>query len=197
MKKYLFGFALVLSGLIMSGCAKVPQAEVDGANAAIELARVAQADVYLSAEFAAVQDSMNAINAEIETQKSKMFASYGDVKLKLASVTASATELEGKTAVRKEAIKSEVNAAIAQLQTLAAENLALVESAPKGKEGKAAIEAIKGDLSVIDAAAAEIPALLESGDLLGAQSKANATLEKANAIKVELTTVVEKYNKKN
>lgn len=196
MKKNLIVFALALTGLFMGGCAKAPQTEIDSATAAIETANLAEASVYMPVEYAALQDSMNAINAAVETQKSKMFGSYSDIKLKLAAVEATAVELEGKTIAKKESIKEEVNSIYAQLQALAIENNALVEKAPKGKEGKAAIEAIKGELAVIDATVAELPQLLESGNLLAAQTKAKAAQEKALAINAELTGVIEKYTKK-
>jgi len=72
------------------------------------------------------------------------------------------------------------------------ENTALLAKAPKGKEGKEAIEAIKLDLAGITASAGEVPALLASGDLLGAQTKINAAQQKATEINTELKTVLEK-----
>jgi hypothetical protein len=196
MKKNLVVFALVITGLVMGGCAKVPQMEIDAVNVSIEKAKVAEADVYLPAEFAAVQDSMNAINAEVEAQKSKMFGSYKDVKVKLAALQVVADELEGKSIAKKEEIKLEVNTIYAEMQTLLAENNALLLKAPKGKEGKVVIEAIKGELTVIEATMAEVPGLLESGNLLGAQAKVKAVQEKATAINAELLAVIEKYTQK-
>ena len=64
---------------------KIPQAEIDATNAAIEAAKTAEAAVYVPAEFAAVQDSLNAIMADITAQKSKLFKKFG-AKEKLASV---------------------------------------------------------------------------------------------------------------
>lgn len=197
MKKNLIVFALAITGLLMGGCAKVPEAEIAATTAAIEKAKLAEADVYLQAEYSALQDSMGAINAEVEVQKSKLFASYTVVKEKLASLQVRAAEVEVNAGVRKQEITAEVNALYAQLQTLAADNLALTEQAPKGKEGKAAIEAIKGELSAIDASTAEVFQLLEGGKLLAAQAKATAAVEKANAINAELKAVIEKYGKKN
>lgn len=196
MKKNLIVFALVITGLFMGGCAKAPQTEIDSATAAIETAKLAQADVYMQTEFVALQDSMNAINVAIETQKSKMFGSYSDIKVQLAALEASAIELEAATVTKKAEIKEEVNAMYAELQILASENLSLVEKAPKGKEGKAAIEAIKGELAVIDATVAELPQLLEGDNLLTAQTKAKAAHEKALAINAELTAVIAKYTGK-
>ena len=192
MKKNLIVFALAITGLLMGGCAKVPEAEIAATTAAIEKAKLAEADVYLQAEYSALQDSMGAINAEVEVQKSKLFASYTVVKEKLASLQVRAAEVEVNAGVRKQEITAEVNALYAQLQTLAADNLALTEQAPKGKEGKEAIEAIKLDLAGITASVAEVDGLLASGDLLGAQTKINAAQQKATEINTELKAVLDK-----
>ncbi len=195
MKKFLVFFVVVASAVILSSCAKVPQAEVDAANVAIEQAKTAEANLYLESDFQAVVDSMNAINAEIEAQKSKMFGSYKGVKEKLAVVTTQATDLVAKTDTRKEEIKTEVAQAQAEVAAILAENNQLAEKAPKGKEGKAAIEAIKLDIAAVSATADEVPALLESGSLLAAQTKINAAKQKATDINTELKTVLEKYQK--
>ena len=140
---------------------------------------------------------MNVINTEIETNKGKLFIGFSDVKAKLATVEAQANELVVSTEAKKESIRQEVQAILDQLKTLAADNAGLFEKAPKGKEGKAAIEAIKSELAVIATSETEIPLLLESGKLLNAQSKATAALDKASAINEELKGVVEKYNQRN
>lgn len=196
MKKYLFILSFVAAALVFTSCSKPPQAEMDAANAALEQAKAAQADLYLQADFLAVQDSLNAALVAIEAQKSKMFGSYGELKEKLVTISAQATELVGKTATRKEEIKGEIAAAQAEVTRLTEENTKMVEMAPKGKEGKEAIEAIKIDLAGIGVSAAEVPALVESGDLLGAQTKINAARQKATDINNELKTVLEKYQKK-
>jgi hypothetical protein len=195
MKKYFVFFAVVASAVILSSCAKVPQVELDAATAALDQAKVAEANLYLESDYQALVDSMNAINAEIEAQKSKMFGSFGDVKEKLAVVTTQASELAGKTEIRKEEIKAEVAQAQAEVEAIIAENNQLAEMAPKGKEGKAAIEAIKLDITAITATAAEVPALLESGSLLAAQTKINAAKQKATEINTELKSVLEKYKR--
>lgn len=196
MKKYFFILSIVAATLVFTSCSKPPQAEMDAAKAALEQAKAAQADLYLEADYLAAQDSLNAVLVAIEAQKSKMFGSYGEAKEKLATITTQATELVAKTDVRKEEIKGEVAAAQAAIVTLMEENNQMVEKAPKGKEGKEAIEAIKMDLTGISAAIAEVPALVEAGDLLGAQTKINAAQQKATAINTELKTVLEKAGKK-
>lgn len=196
MKKYFVFIAVIAATLAFSSCAKAPQAEVDAANAALEQAKAAQADVYLEAEYMALQDSMNAVTADIEAQNSKMFGNYDSAKEKLAAITAQGSELVGKTEVKKEEVKEEVAMVQAAVATMMEENQQMVEMAPKGKEGKEAIEAIKSDLAAINASLDEIPALLASNDLMAAQTKANAVQQKAAEINTELKTVLEKYKRK-
>lgn len=196
MKKYFVFIAAVAASLIITSCAKAPQAEMDAAKAALEQAKAAQADVFLTADYQALQDSINKATTEIETQKSKMFGNYKVAKLTLANTTTEATALVEKTAAKKEEVKKEVMDAQASIALLMDENSKLVEMAPKGKEGKEAIEAIKSDLASINASTPEIQALLDSNDILGAQTKANAVKQKAEGINTELKTVMEKYMKR-
>jgi uncharacterized protein YpmB len=192
MKKIFYVLSIAAATLIFTSCAKAPQAEIDAAKAALEQAKTAQADLYVEADYLAVQDSLNAVMVEIEAQSSKLFKSYGKAKEKLVVVTTQATELVAKTDVRKEEIKTEVATAEAATLALIEENNALVAKAPKGKEGKEAIEAIKLDLTAITASVGEVSGLVASGDLLGAQTKVNAAQQKATQINTELKTVLEK-----
>lgn len=197
MKKSFIVMAFAGMAILFSGCAKVPQAELDAANSAIENAELAEADVYLESEYTAVMDSMDVFNAQIELNKGKLFKNFSDVKVKLADLALKADELVVNTEIKKAAIKKAVTAGLVQLQALLSENALLVDKAPKGKEGKAAIDAIKGELDVVNAASVEVSQLLESGDLMGAQTKLNAALEKATSLNEELSTVVAKYARKN
>jgi len=192
MKKIFYVLSIVAATVLFTSCAKPPQAEIDAAKAALEAAKTAQADLYVEADYLAVQDSLNAVLAEVEAQSSKLFKSYGKAKEKLVVISTQATELVAKTEVRKEEIKTEVATAEAATLALIEENNALVAKAPKGKEGKEAIEAIKLDLTGISASVAEVPGLVASGDLLGAQTKINAAQQKATEINTELKTVLEK-----
>ncbi|MBN2236208.1 MAG: hypothetical protein JW729_01535 [Bacteroidales bacterium] len=197
MKKSFIVLAFAGMAVLFSGCAKVPQQELDGANNALASALSAEANVYLQPEYNALVDSMHVINAEIEMNNGKLFKSFADVKVKLTNIEQQANDLVASTEAKKVQIKDEVTANLVQLDELLNANALLVEKAPKGKEGKAAIEAIKGELEVVKSAGMEVTQLLESNNLLGAQSKLNAAIEKATALNVELTTVVEKYAQKN
>lgn len=192
----MFSLAIVAMLVLVAGCAKVPQAEIDSTQASLQEAQMAGAEIYQPAQMAALQDSFNKVMEEIEAEKSKFFSSYGDVKDKLANISQNAVQLQQSSIERKEMIIQEIQASLDEIAMLLAENNALIAKAPKGKEGVAALEMIKTDQNFIETSVAETNLLLEAGDLIAAQGKANAAKEKALAINTELKTVMEKAARK-
>ncbi len=83
--KLLSGLVLMSLALVFSSCQKYPQAEVDQANAAIDAARVAEADVYAADEFTALKDSLAMVINSVEKEKSKLFSNYKEELTKLTS----------------------------------------------------------------------------------------------------------------
>ena len=111
----------------------------------LKLLRAAEADRYVPAEFRVVQDSLNAAMTEIENQKSKFvfFRSYKKVGVKLNNVATLANTVKESAGVQKEEVKIQAQQTLAEATSLVAEVKALIVKAPRGKEGKEALEAIK------------------------------------------------------
>jgi len=190
--KILMGLTAIAMVAILASCGKKPQVEIDATNAAIEAAKAAEANVYLPDEFAAVQDSMNAIMADIETQEGKLFKKFGDVKEKLASTSALANELASKVAGKKEEVKAEAETLLNDIKTVLAENSKLVPKLPRGKEGAAVIEQIKADLSNVDAAVAEAQTAYDNGAFMDALNKIKAAKAKADGLNTEIKEALTK-----
>jgi len=188
-------FAALSVVVLLSSCGKVPQAEIDAANAAIETAKAAGADVYVAGDFAALQDSMNVVNQKVEEQNGKLFKNYKDVNAMLTVVTQMATEVQSKTEAKKVEIKNEIANIQNEVSELIVRNNDLIANAPKGKEGTAALEAIKGDNSVVESTMTEVANLAASDELMSALDKAKAAKEKAQALNDELSEVIAKYSK--
>lgn len=180
--------------VLLSSCGKVPQAEIDAANAAIEAAKTAGADVYLAEDYAALQDSMRSIDQKVEEQNGKLFKNYKDVITQLATVTQMVTEVQAKTVERKNEVKQEIEILQTEIAALIAQNNELVAQAPKGKEGAAALEAIKNDNAIVETTLNEVAKQVAEDQLLPALNKAKAAKEKATALNTELNDAIAKYS---
>jgi len=185
----LFGF----SALLGTGCSSLPQAEVDAANAAIEQARAAGAEMYLPETFIALQDSLNGVMVNIESENSKFIKNYSTAKDELEGLTQFAGEVKQQAESRKNELMVEIQNTIAEVGTLIEANRQLILEAPKGKEGTSALVAIKGEIDAIESSLNETSILLENGDYLASLDKANAAKEKATSISTELSEVIAKY----
>ncbi|NJN27590.1 MAG: hypothetical protein HC819_17255 [Cyclobacteriaceae bacterium] len=181
--------------IMMTSCAKFPEAEVQTAKDEVEKARTAGAELYLPEQFAALQDSLNATVQSLETQKSKWFPNYDNNVAQMTTIGTTANELIVKTEERKVEIREEIQTSLAQIQTLLTENNELIAQAPKGKEGAAALVQIKEELAVVQTSADEAAKMLESGELIQTKDKVSIAQEKATAINTELKDVIAKYGK--
>ena len=194
--KVLMGLATVAMVAFLSSCGKVPQAQIDATNAAIEAAKTAEAPVYVPAEFAAVQDSMNAIMAYVETQNSKLFKKFGPAKIKLDATLALANQVAANAATKKEEVKKEVETTLTDIKTVIEENGKLFKKAPRGKEGAAVLEQIKTEMANIDAAVVEAQGSYDKGTYMDALNKIKAAKERATSINNELKDAIAKVHKR-
>jgi len=194
--KILMGLAAITMVAFLSSCGKVPQAKVDAVNAAIAAAQTAEAAVYVPAEFTAVQDSMNTINAAIEVQKSKLFKKFGPIELKLDEALAAANKVATDAVAKKEEVKKEVETTMAEVKVVIEENGTLIKKAPRGKDEAAVLEAMKTDMATIVASVAEAQGLYDKGAFMDALNKAKAANDRATAINTELKDAIAKVKGK-
>lgn len=190
--KLIIAIAALGVAVLFSSCAKVPQAEIDAANAAIQEVKDAGADLYVPEAYQALVDSMKSANEQVEVAKAKWFPSYTKAKTTLATVSQMAVDTKAKSEARKVELKAETEAMIVEVKALIEENKALIVKAPKGKEGREALEAIKSDVAVAETTVTEVEGLLANGDLIGSNNKIKAAKEKATSIKAELEEAIAK-----
>jgi hypothetical protein len=192
--KVLMGFAAIVMVAFLSSCGKYPQAQVDATNAAIAAAQAAEAPVYVPAEFTALQDSMNAINATLEVQKSKLFKKFGPSKIKLDETLAAANKVAADAAAKKEEVKKEVETSMTAVKAVIEENKTLVTKAPRGKEGAAVLEQIKTEMATIETSVTDAQALYDKGSYMDASNKLKAANESATGINTELKDAIAKVH---
>ena len=183
----------------LASCAKAPQAEIDAANVAIEAAKTAGADRYVPESFNAASEALKSAVTAVEEQNSKfaLFRNYDAAKTTLASVNTLAAKAVEETTAKKAALKAEVTASLTELGTLIAGDKELLAKAPKGKEGKAALEAIGQEIAAVETVSTEVTAgVTNNEDILTLSGKVKPAVEKAKAINTELTDVIAKAKTK-
>lgn len=193
--KLVIGFASVMMLVMLAGCGKVPQEQIDAARMALESARVAEADVYVPTDFAALQDEMKAIMANIEAENSKTFKNFGDAKMQLENLVTSAAKVQENAAVVKEQTGVEVQGLMTEINNLIAENKDLMTKAPKGKEGAAVLEEIRNEMTVIESAVAEANTMFGEGKYMAARDKIKAAMDNASSINTELKEAIAKVRR--
>jgi len=190
--KVLMGFAAIAMVVVLVSCGKVPQAQIDATNAAIEAAKAAEANVYLPAEFAAVQDSMNAVLADIELQKGKLFKKFGTAKTKLDEVLALANQTAAGVAAKKEEVKKEAGALLNDIKAVIEQNTKLIPKLPRGKEGAAVIAQINADLDNVKSAVTDAQGAFDKGAFMDALNKIKAAKAKADGLNAEIKEALTK-----
>ncbi len=194
--KILLGLAAVAMVAFLSSCGKVPQAQIDSTNAAIQAAKVAEAPVYVPAEFTALQDSMNVIMSNIEVQKSKLFKKFGPISLELDKTTALANKVASDAGVKKQAVKAEAETLLTDIKAVIEENAQLIKKAPRGKEGAAVLEQIKSEITTIDASVVEAQGLYDKGAYMDSLNKIKAAKDRATGINTELKDAIAKVKRR-
>jgi hypothetical protein len=194
--KVLMGLAAIAMVAFLSGCGKVPQEKIDATNAAIAAAQTAEAAVYVPAEFAAIQDSMKAIMADVEVQKSKLFKKFGPATIKLDATLAAANKTAADAAAKKAEVKKDVETSLTDVKAVIEENKTLMKKAPRGKEGAAVLEQMKTEMATIEATVAEAQALYDKGTYMDALNKVKAAKERATGINTELKDAIAKVKGK-
>ena len=181
--------------MLFSSCAKYPQAQVDQVTAAVDSVKAVGGDLYVPEVYKALTDSFTSAKAQVETEKSKFFKTYKVAKASLVVVNTMAVDALVKVEARKAELKAENDALVVEVKALVVTDKELLAKAPKGKDGKAALEAIKTDISTVEATIVEVEGLIVSGDILGANTKIKVAKGKATDLKNELEEVLVKVSK--
>lgn len=193
MKNRLFlGFVVAMT-ILATSCGKMPQQNIDATKAAVEAAKTAQADIYMSTEFKSLEDSLTVVMQGIEAENSKFMKNFDALTVKLDTLKSKADAIAAAVPAKKEAVKLEAETTLANVKTAIEETKALLAKAPKGKEGKEALEQISNELNVIATAVGEVETSMTS-DVNYAQvlDKLNASQKSVADINAELTEAIAK-----
>lgn len=180
--------------VLLVGCAKAPQEDIDAAKAAVQAAKDAQADKYAAADLQAAEDSWNQANTEVETQNAKfaLFRSYDKAKELLTQTKAAGEKATSSAVAGKEAAKKDAEESLAAAQTATAAAKVILTKAPKGKDTKAEIEAMTTDVAGLENSLTDIQSQISKEEYLDAAAKAKSAKEKADGITAQVQAAIDK-----
>lgn len=193
-KRMVFALAVLALPLLVVGCSKPPEVEMQKANATIQAARAAEADMYAPQSLAAAQDTLNLAMQMKQEQDSKfaLFRSYGKAKAMFVRADVAAQKATADAQAEKERVRLEVTDLLAQVRGELDAALAALNAAPVGKGNKAEIELIRTDLTAIGGAYDEAKMEFDGGKYLSAKAKVEAVRGRVAAIVAEIQKAVEK-----
>ena len=194
--RFFLGFVVAMV-VVVTSCGKMPQDDINATKAAVEAAKTAQAGVYMAPEFKSLQDSLTVVMQEIEAENSKFMKNFGALTVKLDTLKSQAEAIAAAVPAKKQAVKQEAETTLAALKTAIEDTKALLAKAPKGKEGKAALEQIGNELNVIAATADEVETSM-AGEVNYVQvlDKLTAAQKSVADLNTELSEAIAKKAKK-
>ncbi len=180
---FLFGIALIL--VSMNGCSKPPQADIDGAKAAIDAARSADAGTYAPNSLRAAEDAQAQLEAELKAQEDKfsLFRSYKKASELAAVAKAAGEKAQADAKAGKEQKKNEAQTAISEAKTMLEEAKTDLASAPTGKGTQPDPAAMKADLDGVAATIAEAESAFNAEKYTDAKAKADSAKQTIQNVK--------------
>lgn len=177
----------------VTGCAQPPIEQLEAAQKAVDAAKAAGATEYAKEDLATLEQQFALAKEELAKQETALsvFRSYAEADKLLLKVVESGAAIATKATQNKEAAQAAAKEREKEAQQVVASAKELMAEAPTGKD-KAAVEALKEDISGLEANLSAVHQLIEKGDYLGADAQAKALKEKASAVSGEIQKAIEK-----
>jgi hypothetical protein len=182
--------------LLMCGCAQPPADQINAADQAVKDAQQSGAATYVPDDYAKLEGLLSAMKMEVAEQDGKfaLLRDYGKAEQLAATTKAEAERLKTEAAQKLEEAKFGATQAHHAAQASVTSTLELVAKAPVGKD-RAALQSIKTDAEALKASLNDVQMMIDKGQYLGAETKAKAIQEKADAVSHEIETALAKIGK--
>lgn len=189
--------ALAIVGFV-AGCSESPTAQYDAGKAALEKARLAEAEQYAPELYKEAADSLNSAFAEMQRQDGKfsLFRGYG----KAEEIIVAAQQIAEKAVVEADAEKERMRLAdstlIAEINNLIVETRQILTTAPKGKGSRIDLKVMQSDIDAASTALTSATEEFNSGRYLSAEGKLQAVKAQVVKVKGDVEAAIAKLTKK-
>ncbi len=198
MKRFVPGL-WVLILLMVAGCSNAPVDEEKRALDALDLARVAEAEIYAAQDFAVAQDTLDVAIKERERQdeRFKLFRSYENARqkfLRAESLAGRAAELSREAKAQQvDECRDRVERAAEAVDSCAI----LLDSAPKaGKGANVDVRMLREDLVTLATELGEASDFLDNLQYAECMLRADSVLIKADMVREQIAEAIAKLEKK-
>jgi uncharacterized protein (DUF1697 family) len=181
-----------VAAVLLTGCAKPPEAEKAATKASIDNCVKLEAEKYGAQELSGLKSGLASAEAEEKIQNDKFFKNFDKEKEILAKTKADADALASQLPARKEAARQAALAAQTEAQAALDQANALLAQAPKGKGTRADIEAFTADLKAVADDMPNVASMITAEDFLGAKDKATALKDKATTVATQIQSAIDK-----
>jgi len=189
MRKFGMVSALILmvaAAVLLTGCQKPPDSEMQSAQQSIDKAKQGEAEKYAQSELATATASMDQARTEIEAQKAKWMPNYDKAKELLNTAKQQGDAAAEAAVAGKEKAKNEAQQAIADAKAMVDNTEAALKTAPKGKGTKADLEMMQKDIDGYKQSITDAEGLMSSEDYMGARDKAKAAMDGAKNVQDQI-----------
>lgn len=189
-RKIVVLLVLLLSTMLLTSCSSPPEQKIEAAQEAVSQAREMGAEQYVSEQFRALADSLNAAMAAKQEEDSKfaLFRDYDDAAAKFTRVEEMAQEVIQEAEAEREIVRQEVMTMVDSVGNLVENAQKALSRAPKGKDTKAALELIKNELNGLAASYEDARTDIEDGKFGSAKAKLDSVMEGTQRIIEEIRT---------
>jgi hypothetical protein len=193
MKKLFVLAAVAGIALLTVACSSEPKEAVDAARSAIAAAREAGAADYAPEALAAAEAAVASLDAELKAQSDKFALTRSYTRTaELAAEAAKAAETATAEAAKgKEKMKAEVATLVEEVRAAVDTTTELLAKAPRGKGSAADLEAMKADLTAIQASLPEVDSAVAAGKYKEAKAKAEAAKQGLDRIAGDVQAAIE------
>ena len=179
---------LMALSIALAGCAGPPTADIDAARAVLDTAQKSGAPDYAPEAWNAAKDSSSKLDAELAAQDQRWtpMRSYAQSRELAQATKADAERAAQAAATGKDKAKSEAATMLTQARDACTAAQKAVSEAPRGKGTEADLASLKSDATGIEDTLKDMQAAYDSGDYLGAKSKAQAAIDASHRIQTEI-----------
>lgn len=178
---------LVLSlALVFVGCAQPPEEEINAAQAALDGAKRAEADIYAPEAYSAAKQALDDSRSKVEQKD------FEGAKASALRAKEQADQAKSLADAAKPKVRDEAQALVARLTPVLSDAKSAAGNAPQGKGADEDLDQLRSDLGQAEASLSSAQNSLGAGKFKDALDQAKSADGKLSQVQASLQTAMKK-----